>query len=234
MKKIQVLLIDDNRLLRDGATAIINQQKDIHAVAAGKVDISLARLKEIQPQVILLDLSLSADGSLQQFHAVRKQFPDSHIVVTDLIPAPSELAAFVRAGIAGFILKHSTTDDFLNAIRSVAGGHKVFPGVVTDSLFSQIVEQAVSGGAGDRARKSVVLTHREQQVVDCISRGMTNKEIANELNIALHTVKSHVHNLLDKLALRTRLELAKHALAGKQPAVPSRSSPASPSSNRRK
>jgi two-component system NarL family response regulator len=130
----------------------------------------------------------------------------------DLIPVQAEVVEFVKAGVAGFILKDATIDDFLHTIRSVAEGKKVLPPSLTGSLFSHIVEYAVQSGKADRLMKAARLTRREHEVVDLIARGMSNKEIARELNIALHTVKSHVHNTLEKLALRTRLELASFAL----------------------
>jgi len=210
--KIRVLLIEDNRLLREGITAMLNEQSDIRAVSStGKGD-ALEKAKKIKPQVVLLDLGLRSQNSLRIAESIKREYPKSEIVVMDLIPVQAEVVEFVKAGVAGFILKDATIDDFLHTIRSVAEGKKVLPPPLTGSLFSHIVEYAVQTGKADRLMKSVKLTRREREVVDLISRGMSNKEIARELNIAVHTVKSHVHNTLEKLALRTRLELASYAL----------------------
>ncbi len=212
MPKIRVLLIEDNRLLREGITAMLNEQSDIRAVSStGKGD-ALEKAKKIKPQVVLLDLGLRSQNSLRIAESIKREYPKSEIVVMDLIPVQAEVVEFVKAGVAGFILKDATIDDFLHTIRSVAEGKKVLPPPLTGSLFSHIVEYAVQTGKADRLMKSVKLTRREREVVDLISRGMSNKEIARELNIAVHTVKSHVHNTLEKLALRTRLELASYAL----------------------
>jgi len=210
--KIRVLLIEDNRLLREGITAMLNEQSDIRAVSStGKGD-ALEKAKKLRPQVVLLDLGLRSQNSLRIAESIKREYPKSEIVVMDLIPVQAEVVEFVKAGVAGFILKDATIDDFLHTIRSVAEGKKVLPPPLTGSLFSHIVEYAVQTGKADRLMKSVKLTRREREVVDLISRGMSNKEIARELNIAVHTVKSHVHNTLEKLALRTRLELASYAL----------------------
>jgi len=101
---------------------------------------------------------------------------------------------------------------FYTRSRSVAEGHKVLPLPLTGSLFSQIIEYTVNSGKAERLLKAVKLTRREHEIVNLISRGMSNKEIATELSIAVHTVKSHVHNILEKLALHTRLEVASFAL----------------------
>jgi two-component system NarL family response regulator len=212
MPIIRVLLIEDNRLLREGITAMLNEQPDIKAVSATGNGDALEKARKIKPQVVLLDLGLRSQSSLRIAELIKKEHPRAEIVVMDLIPSQSEVAEFVQAGVSGFILKDATIEDFLHTIRSVAEGKKILPQPLTDSLFSHIVEYAVQSGKADRLMKAVKLTKREHEVVDLIARGMSNKEIASELHIAVHTVKSHVHNTLEKLALHTRLELASFAL----------------------
>jgi DNA-binding NarL/FixJ family response regulator len=210
--KIRVLLIEDNRLLREGITAMLNEQPDIRAVSATGNGDALAKAQKLKPQVVLLDLGLKNQNSVRVAALIKEKHPKAEIVVMDLMPVQAEIVEFVKVGVAGFILKDATLDDFLHTIRSVAEGKKVLPPSLTGSLFSHIVEYAVQSGKADRLMKAVKLTKREHEVVDLIARGMSNKEIARELNIAVHTVKSHVHNTLEKLALHTRLELASFAL----------------------
>lgn len=212
MQKIRVLLIEDNRLLREGITAMLNEQSDIKAVSTTGNGDAFDKAKKIKPQVVLLDLGLRSQNSLRIAETIKKEFPRTEIVVMDLIPVQAEIVEFVKAGVSGFILKDATIDDFLHTIRLVAEGKKVLPPSLTGSLFSHIVEYAVQSGKADRLMKAVKLTKREHEIVDLIARGMSNKEIAGELNVAVHTVKSHVHNTLEKLALHTRLELASFAL----------------------
>lgn len=212
MSKIRVLLIEDNRLLREGITAMLNEQPDIKAVSAAGNGDALEKARKLKPHVVLLDLGLKSQNSLNIVQRIKKEFHRTEVVVMDLIPVQAEVVEFVKAGVSGFILKDATLGDFLHTIRSVAEGKKVLPPPLTKSLFSQIVEYAVKSGKAERLLKAVKLTRREHEVVDLIARGMSNKEIARELNIAVHTVKSHVHNTLDKLALHTRLELASFAL----------------------
>lgn len=212
MSKIRVLLIEDNRLLREGITAMLNEQPDIKAVSTTGNGDAMEKAKKLKPQVVLLDLGLRSQNSLRIAGLIKEEFPNTQVVVMDLIPTQAEVAEFVKVGVAGFILKDATIDDFLHTIRTVAGGKKVLPPSLADSLFSHIVEYAVQSGKADRLTKAVKLTRREHEVVDLISRGMSNKEIARELHIAVHTVKSHVHNILEKLALHTRLEIASFAL----------------------
>lgn len=211
MSKIRVLLIEDNRLLREGIEAMLNEQPDIRAMSAAGNGDAFEKAEKLKPHVVLLDLGLKNQNSLRVVGQIKKKFPGTEVVVMDLIPVHAEIIEFVKAGVSGFILKDATLDDFLHTIRTVAKGAKVLPPPLTDSLFSHIVEHAVQSGKVDSLIESVRMTRREQDVIDLIALGRSNKEIAGELNIAVHTVKSHVHNILEKLALHTRLELASFA-----------------------
>ena len=214
MQEIRVLLIEDNRLLREGITAMLNEQPDIKAVSTTGNGDAFEKAKKLKPQVVLLDLGLRSQNSLRVVEMIRSEFPRTEIVVMDLIPVQADVVEFVKAGVSGFILKDASLDDFLHTIRSVAQGAKVLPPPLTGSLFSHIVDHAIQSGKVDRLIKAARMTRREQEVVDLIAEGKSNKEIAARLNIAIHTVKSHVHNILEKLALHTRLELASYTLRG--------------------
>jgi DNA-binding NarL/FixJ family response regulator len=211
VSKIRVLLIEDNRLLREGISKMLNAEVDMKVISSSGNGDTIQKAKELAPDVVLLDLGLKNQNSLTVVGSIRKQFPETHVIVMDLIPAHAEVVEFVRAGVAGFILKDATLRDFLHTIRSVAKGTKILPPPMTGSLFSQIVEHAIQGGKVDKVMSAVKMTSREQDVIGHIAAGMSNKEIASALNIAVFTVKSHVHNILEKLALHTRLELATFA-----------------------
>jgi len=211
VSKIRVLLIEDNRLLREGIESMLNEQADIKAVSAAGNGDAFQKAKKLKPQVVLLNIGLKNRSSLKVMGQIRRKFPGTEVVVMDLIPVHAEFVEFIKAGVSGFIYKDATLDHFLHTIRSVAKGAKVIPPLLTDTLFSHIVEHAVQAGKVDRLIGSVPMTKREQDVIDLIALGRSNKEIAIELSIAVHTVKSHVHNILEKLALHTRLELATFA-----------------------
>ena len=146
MAKIRVLLIEDNRLLREGIAAMLNDQPDIRAVTATGNGDAPEKARKFKPQVVLLDLGLRSQNSLRIAESIKEEYPKAEIVVMDLIPAQAEVVEFVKAGVAGFILKDATLDDFLDTIRSVAEGKKVLPPSLTGSLFSHIVEYAVQSG----------------------------------------------------------------------------------------
>ena len=212
MKKITLMVIEDNRLLREGIAAMIKEQYDMKVVAAlGTSENILHKINTLKPNVALLDLGLRNQNSLQLVKAVKKNFSGTKIIVMDLVPVHEEILEFVQAGVSGFILKDATVSDFLKTIRSVAKGNKILPPHLTDSLFSQIIEHAINGTKKFSLIKSVRMTKREKQVIGLIADGLTNKEIAQNLHLSTYTVKSHVHNILEKLALHTRVQIAKYA-----------------------
>lgn len=206
---ISVALIEDNRLVREGITAMLNQTEDVEVVAAGPSG-SPALLRDAKPQVILLDVGLWDDDSLRVAETVKKESPESKVIIMDLLPVHEDIVEFVNAGVSGFILKDATFDDLLTTIRSVADGAHVLPPAMTSSLFSQIAKEAIVRGRA-AAMDSVRMTTREREVTGLIGEGLSNKEIATRLNIATHTVKSHVRNVMEKLALHTRLQIAAYA-----------------------
>ena len=211
MKKLRLLLIEDNRLLREGLTVMLRKQPDMNVVeTVGNGENILAIMKKQKPDVLLLDLGLRSRSSLNLVKLVKKNFSGTKIIIMDLIPLQADVLEFVQAGVSGFILKDATVNDFLKTIRSVARGFQILPPNLTGSLFSQIVEHALNGSRVSGIIDSVRMTKREKQVIELISEGHTNKEIAQELHLSTYTVKSHVHNILEKLALSTRVQIAKY------------------------
>jgi DNA-binding NarL/FixJ family response regulator len=212
MRKIRIMIVEDNRLLREGINAMINEQPDLKVVAAfGDCSKAIQDINISKPGIILVDLGLRNQNSLQVVKTIKKDFPNTAIIMMDLIPLESDVLDFVKEGVSGFILKDATTNDFLNTIRKVSLGDKVLPQHLTHSLFSQIVDFAINTSKPSRIIESVRMTKRERQVIGLVADGLTNKEIAQQLHLSTYTIKSHIHNILEKLALHTRVQIAKYA-----------------------
>lgn len=208
---IAVAIVDDNRLVREALAAMLDRLPDMRVVAVGAADPAF--LDEAKPDVLLLDVGLRDEDSLGVAAALTKHAPGAKIILMDLLPINDDIVQFVNAGVCGFVLKDTTFDEFVATIRTVAAGGKVLPARMTESLFTQIVT-----AAGARSREQVLedvrMTRREREVVELIGEGLSNKEIAQRLNIASHTVKSHVRNVMEKLALHTRLQIAAYVRRG--------------------
>jgi DNA-binding NarL/FixJ family response regulator len=213
---IALVLIDDNRLLREGIVEMVRTQPGFRVLAASAdAAEALEGVREAKPDIVLVDFGLEDHDSLSLTATVHAEVPEARVIVMGLQPVQEDVAQYVRAGASGFIMKDASFEEFFATIRAVADGVQVLPTQLTSSLFAQIVTNA---GAKDKARvmEGVRLTNRERQVIDLLGEGLSNKEIAGRLHIAVHTVKSHVHNVLEKLSLHSRLEVAafSHASGG--------------------
>jgi DNA-binding NarL/FixJ family response regulator len=208
-KRTQVLVIEDNRLVRNGLADLLNAQADLTVVAA--VDsANTALLKQTKPDVVLVDATLGNGDSLRLVASIKKTTPATRVIVMDLLPVREDVIEFIRAGASGFLVKDATVDECVNTIRSVAEGADVVPPVLAGTLLSHIADHAVDHSL-PQVLHAVRMTNREREIIGLISEGLSNKDIAQRLDIATYTVKSHVHNILEKLALHTRLEIAAHA-----------------------
>lgn len=211
MKKIRLLLIEDNRLIRDGIFSILKPHKDIVIIAAsGDSKSTLLKIHQLKPNVVLLDLGLRSQNSLHVVEIVNKEFHQAKIIVMDLAPVQADILQYVKAGANGFILKDASLNDLLMTIRTVSKGATVLPPMLVDSLFSQIVDHAVGNGKL-KLKDAVRMTKREKEVIGLLGDGLSNKEIGQKIHVSTYTVKSHIHNIMEKLALHTRLEVANYS-----------------------
>lgn len=212
MKRIRLIVIEDNRLLRDGICAMLKKEADFNVVAAfDDADFVPEKLTELKPNVILLDLSLTEKDSYELVNLLKNEHKDLKVIVMDLVPLQEDILKYVEAGVSGFIMKNDSMAEFLKTIRAVHAGEKILPPTATGSLFSQIMEYGIKEMGPKKLVQSVRMTNREKEIVQLIAEGLANKEIAFKLNLSIYTVKSHVHNILDKMALNTRVQIAIHA-----------------------
>lgn len=212
MKRIRLILIEDNRLLRDGINTMLKKETDINVVATfGDGNVTPDKIRELKPKVVLLDLGLADQNSLDFVRSLKDENQDIKVIVMDLVPIQEDILRFVEAGVSGFILKDATIAEFTKTIRSVVGGEKVLPTILAGSLFSQIIDSSIKELGPSKVIQSVRMTKREREIVELIAEGLANKEIAYKLNLSIYTVKSHVHNILEKMALNTRVQIAIHS-----------------------
>ena len=209
MAKVQILLIEDNRLLREGIATMLDNHGDFEVIARSEDGDVIRQLKKLDfpPNVVLLDMGLEKINSLKLMALLKEELPTAGIIAMDILPEQDDLVEFVKAGGSGFILKNAPLNDWIKTIKAVATGAKILPPVLTNSLFTQIVELTLKAGR-DIPADSIQFTFREREIVNLIAEGLSNKEIAESLHIATYTVKSHVHNILEKLTLNTRLQVA--------------------------
>ena len=200
--RIRVLVIEDNRLMRDGLSRLLAAFPDVEIVAAVEsANAGTQQLRETKPQVVLLDAALANGDSHAFLSNLKNSTPDCKAIVMDFVPAQQDVHQFIDGGANGFIMKDATADDIAKAIRTVASGTDL-------PTPAGLRQMSMDGGHGAEASNmsaggNVRLTKREHEIKELIAAGLGNKEIAQRLNIATNTVKSHVHNMLGKLAALT-------------------------------
>lgn len=216
MKQIGLIIIEDNRVLCEGLVAMLAEISGVKVLSAGGSSRAELAALRLNPEVALLNRGLQKQSCLQVMKKIGKEYPGVKMVVMDLMPGQTDVMEFVQAGVSGFIVSNATLDDFINTLQTVAKGEKVLPDPLTSSLFSQIIDTAVKAG-NPPLKEAVTMTRREKEIIALIAQGLSNKEIAHSLNLATHTVKSHVHNILEKLALHSRLQVAAYSNARTNP-----------------
>src|SRR5262245_15663277 len=189
---------------------MVGEQDDLVIVGAlGNRDETLEHVACVKPHLVLIDLGLRKQDDERLVEALAGGNPTVKVIVMDMPPGQADIYALIRAGVSGFILKDASFEEFLRTIRLVVGGAHVLPAPLTDTLFSEIANQEARY-AKTLLSSGSMLTKREREIIALVADGLSNKEIAQRLNVATFTVKSHVHSVLEKLRLRTRLQIASY------------------------
>lgn len=208
---IRILLIDDHTLFRSGVKALLQRQPDFEVVdeAADGVE-GIKRAKQHTPDVVLLDLNMPGLSGIETLQLLAQDLPGTAFVMLTVSEDADDLTAAMRAGACGYLLKDIEADTLADAIRRAAAGHPVITEHMTAKLLEQMRRpaQAPVPRAGDT---SEALTAREEEIVRELARGASNKEIARTLDLAESTVKIHVRNILRKLKMTSRVQIALYA-----------------------
>jgi DNA-binding NarL/FixJ family response regulator len=201
--RIEVCIATDSRVTGEVLAWSLGQLRDLHAVAAVAPNPSAAA--DTHADVVLLDAEVR--DSVNEAEALASAHPEARIIVTNLSPRDGRIGDFVKAGVAGFVLQDASLDELADTIRQVADGMTVLPAGLTQSLFSRVRDGAEEL-VHERDDVRLNFTRREHEVVDLVCVGLQNRAIGQRLNISCHTVRSHVRNVLAKLTLHSRHQLA--------------------------
>lgn len=197
--------MEDIRLLRDSITTLLHAEGMRVVASVRDRDAALWHVRNSNPRIVLFDAAVGGADAPRVVDALHQSSPETRIVVMDLEPDHAGIVEFVRAGAMGFILRDATAEAFVTTVRTVAAGASVLPSALAGAVFAFVARGAPpSHGAGGVSR----MTRREHEVCRLITDGHSNKEIASRLHIATDTVKTHVHNILEKLGVHTRLQVA--------------------------
>ncbi|MDF0662053.1 MULTISPECIES: response regulator transcription factor [unclassified Rhizobium] len=200
--KIKVLLIDNHPLVLDGLKAVLETFDHIEvAGTAGLAQTGLDIARQVQPQVVLMDINMPKLSGIDAIELFRNELPQTRVVMLSMHDSREYISSSVLHGAAGYVLKDVSTDEIVAAIETVAGGGTYFSSGVFDALMGERVEEG-----GDP------LTPRERDTLGLIVAGRSNREIAEALGISAATAETHRKNLKKKLGIATTAGLIRYAL----------------------
>jgi two-component system NarL family response regulator len=198
-KQIKIMVIDDQAVVRQGFVALINTVADMQVVAEGtNGQEALELYRRHRPDITLMDLRMPQLGGVEAIIAIKKEFPDSRLIVLTTFDGDEDIYRSLQAGAQGYLLKDVFFEELEDAIRKVHAGSRWIPAHVAERLAERM-------GSSD-------LTAREIEVLEQIVAGQSNRDIATRLNISEATVKSHINSILSKLGVKDRTQAATTAL----------------------
>jgi DNA-binding NarL/FixJ family response regulator len=206
-ESIRILIVDDHPVVREGIASMLAREPDLLVVGEAKDGLdAIDQSKRLQPDVVLMDLQMPKMDGAEAIQRIREQQPDVKFIVLTTFDSDEFIFKGIEAGARGYLLKDAPRDDLFRAVRAVYRGESLIQPAVATKLLNRFAELSRRGPADD------TLSAREVEVLQLMSRGSPNKEIAARLFISESTVKTHVTNIFQKLGANDRTEAVTLAL----------------------
>lgn len=211
MEKTTVLLVDDHTLFREGLASLLSAQGNIEVVGEAADGLeALEKARELVPDLILMDIKMPRCNGLEAVRLIKEELPHTRIVMLTVSEDDQDLFEAITSGAEGYLLKTLKSQELFELLKGVFQGEAPISRSMARKLLDEFVRQ--SRPQNHLATPRAELTRREWEVLQLLSEGASDKEIATRLCISLRTVKNHVHNILEKLQLRNRVQAAAYAL----------------------
>jgi RNA polymerase sigma factor (sigma-70 family) len=211
MSTLKVLLVEDHVIVRQGVSALLDEEPDIAIVGeASDGSQALALVQKLRPDIVLMDLSLPGLGGVEATRQMRELFPDVRVLVLSMYDSEEYVFRALRAGASGYVLKQSTSTELVLALRAVAAGSTFLSPSISQILISDYMRRVETQQSDDEALS--ILTPREREVLQLIAQGLSNRQIAEKLHISVKTVETHRGNMMNKLDVHDRAGLVKFAM----------------------
>ncbi len=206
---IKILLVDDHTLFRSGIRLLLQRTPGFEIVGEASDGLEgVKRAKQLKPDVVLMDLNMPGLSGLEAMQLIVEDLPDTAVLMLTVSEEAEDLSTALKNGARGYLLKNIEADYLTQAIKRAAAGEPV----IAESMTAKLVMQFRSGNNVSIAPEKEKLTPRERETMVCLARGESNKEIARNLDVAESTVKIHVQNILTKLNLSSRVQIAVYAV----------------------
>ena len=202
------MLADDHAVVREGLKALVNAQPDMHVVGeAADGEAAWQAAKELEPDVLVMDLSMPVIGGAEATARVRRDCPHVKVLALTVHEERLYLTQLLRAGASGYVLKRAASSELVRAVRTVAAGGTY----IDPSIAAALVEGYLESNEPAELPPNDVLSDREREVLMRIAKGFSNKEIAAELGLSVKTVETYKGRVAEKLGLRTRVDIVRYA-----------------------
>ena len=208
--EIRVLLADDHALFRQGVRRLLEQAGDIEVIGeAGSGEQTVQLVEHLVPDIVLLDVAMPTVSGIDAARMIKASSPRAGIIMLTVHADEEFLFEALKAGAMGYLLKDCAPDELIRAIRVVHGGE----GLLAPTMAAKVMREfARTRETRDLAAVQLPLTQREMEILQCVTSGLANKEIANRLSISERTVKNHLSNIMEKLHVNSRTQAAVYAL----------------------
>lgn len=209
---IKVILVDDHVIVRDGINALLIMENDIKVIGeASDCNELFALLREMIPDVILLDIMMPCKSGIEIAREMATMYPDVRIIMLSANLDEDSIFNSIQAGINGYLPKNIKKDELVQAIRQVADGKEYYSDAISATIFRNYKKFA-QAGRRQIVEQAIALTDREKEIVRWFAEGLSYKEIAAKLYISPRTVESHKNNIMEKLQIKTTVDMVKYAI----------------------
>ncbi len=209
MARQRILLVDDHEVVREGLKAILNGHPNFEVVAeAATARDAVEKTRTHKPDVVVMDIRLKGGSGIEACQEITSQFPNVKVIMLTSYAEDEMLFSAIRAGAAGYVLKLIGGDDLVRAIEAVGRGEGLLDSAVTQRVFQEVRKAARE----EEASAFAELTQQEMHVLQLVSEGRTNRQIAEMLYLGEGTVRNYVSSILSKLNVRNRAEAAAYAV----------------------
>jgi len=213
MDTIKVLVVDDHALFRRGIAAVLANQENLEIVGEATDGLeAIEKAEETAPDVILMDLNMPRCSGLEATQALQAKMPQVNILVLTVSDNEADLFAAMRFGATGYILKNTEPEELVQAIFHVVQGGAIISPLMASKLLTEFKGLETRAEMESAQEASANLSPREVEVLQLVSQGATNKEIADSLFISENTAKTHLRNIMEKLHLANRSQAAAYAV----------------------
>jgi two-component system response regulator NreC len=211
-EKTKILLVDDHHLVRTGIANLLAGEPDIEVVGeASNAGEMIDLLKQQEPDMAVLDIALPDMSGIELARQMAKEFPKVKVVFLSMYTSEEFVFNAINSGAKGYLPKNTSRSELLEAIRAVAKGEEYFAESISNTILKSYIKKAKSGNL-EQLRDESLLSKRELEVLKLFAQGLTNQEIADKLFISIRTVESHKNHIMQRLELKTTVDLIKFAL----------------------